>query len=124
MRLSQLKRESGLTLVEVLVGAVIFMVGFTSLTAMLGIVTERLSARDLMLAQSISEEYIQTAELAHRIEPGSGDDFVTRNDIVFRVHWQVTADSLINTVDVEVCRRLNNRSLIRMYYEFSVLHNR
>ena len=109
------KDQSGLTIIEVLVSAVVFMVGFTVLVALLSQTLSRFSTRELLAASTLADELMGRAVLDGAAV--SGDTTIERSSMHFRVERESgTVDSLA-TYRFRISRVKSERILVDLYSE-------
>lgn len=115
--LRHIRSEVGLSLIEVLIGSLVFMVGFSILIAFLSSATEKISQADLIEAMNLAEEVI--------LESRSGETVVEideserlRGEKLFRITKTIERKGNFVSVRVEVKRRNQRLNLADVYYEF------
>jgi len=112
----QLRSEGGLTIIEVLISATVFIIGFSIMIATLANLTSRLSVDELTTASQIAEDVvITTSEL---MDTTDLDTTIIRSEIAYLVErWVDVADGLAK-VSVTVSRKNKSRVLVELYSEF------
>jgi Tfp pilus assembly protein PilV len=114
---SLISDESGLSLIEVLVGSLVFMVGFSILIAFLGSATEKVSTEDLALASALAERTLLDSQ-TERLTDGQQDFIALSQGKRFRVKRTVSNNAVLTSIRVEIRREKAKRTLADMYYEF------
>jgi len=118
-RFTYVTAQRGLTIIEVLIGAVVFVIGFSILVAMMSNVSSRFSIRELNLADQLGHEcMLRSVTLA---DTTFTDTVVTRSDIALSVRKEVTVDDGLASVQVTVTRKKTGRELLRLYDEFALV---
>jgi Tfp pilus assembly protein PilV len=111
-----LSSQSGLTVIEILIASVIFMVGFSTLILLMNSTLVKFSARELMQADQLSQE-IMSQTLTDR-DTTSIDTVITRSKVAFRVERRVSiADHLVG-VSLVIYREKQNRKIVELYDAF------
>jgi hypothetical protein len=114
-----LENQRGLTIIEVLLSAVIFMAGFSVLVALLNGTFARLSIRELLLARSLGHTVMVTT-LANA-DTCALDTVVETSGTSFDVTRRVTVHGDLAEVLVTVTRKRTDRKLIELYNVFLLL---
>ena len=115
---SILRQESGLTIIEILVSVVIFMIGFSTVIALLDSSLVKFSTRELVLADNVSDE-IMTMTIAFQ-DTTSLDTLVTRSQLHFRVRRGIELDGSLARVILSVSRERTNKKIVELYSVFRV----
>lgn len=116
MKCSKLSNQSGLTIIEVLISAVTFMIGFSLLIALLNTTLVRLSTKETELANRLAEERMLLAiELQ---ETDNLDTTITRSGLRFAVHREVQSVGNISAVSIAVARHNRDKTIVELYNEF------
>lgn len=110
--------QKGFTIIEVLVGATVFMLGFSLLVFMLNQMITRQSIRDITTATHLASESMERAMVFHDALPF--DTTITVSGIAYRLEKNVHVDSSMAAVTVQVFRVREPKELCRMYGEFDV----
>ena len=116
MKRSKLSNQSGLTIIEVLISAVVFMIGFSLLIALLNSTLVRLSTKETELANRLVEERMLLAIEFEEID--NLDTAITRSGLRFEVHREVQSVGNISTVSIAVARHNRDKIIIELYNEF------
>ncbi len=116
MSRSILTSQSGLTVIEILIAAVIFMVGFSTLILLMNSSLVRFSAKELMQADQLAQE-MMTRTLADR-DTTSIDTVITRSRVAFRVERRVSIAEHLAGVSLTVYREKQNRKIVELYDAF------
>ena len=111
-----IRSQRGLTIIEVLIGAVVFVIGFSILVALMSNVSSRFSIRELNLADQLGHEFMLHAMTA--ADTTTLDTVVIRSDIAFQVQRHVAVNSGLASMHVTVTREKTGRELLRLYDEF------
>ncbi len=112
-----LSNQSGLTLVEVLVSAIVFMLGLSIMVVMIGNATEQYSARDMILASNIGEELLQV----YSSQPNEQiiDTVINRSGLAFRLTGSIYRRDELLALHLSISRVKKEKQLLELYYEFS-----
>ena len=111
-------RQSGFTLIEVLIAATTFLVGFTLIIALLNQTVTKLSVQELETAREIA-----TDEMFHVLALHDSTSVVfvlKRDDLSYRVSRVTTVDSPLVAVDITVAREKTGKELISLYNAFVI----
>ncbi len=116
-----LNKENGFTIVEVLVGAFIFMLGFSVLIFMLSRLMVNYSIDEISTSSRICQNHMEMAIVSKDTNSYS---IVERNEnITYSVTKRVVIENNLAKVNFEVKRRMKDKVLCRLYYEFNVCEN-
>ena len=110
------KCQSGFTIIEVLIAAVIFMIGFSTLIALLNNTLLKFSTKELLAGGNVGREAMLTA--VSLSDTTAGDIILENSGITFRVDRQVTVDNGLVGVRITVYRQKNSKEILRLYDEF------
>jgi Tfp pilus assembly protein PilV len=113
-----LASQSGLTVIEILIASVIFMIGFSTLIMLMNSSLVRFSARELLQADQVAQELMSRA-VADR-DKTSMDTIVTRSRVAFRVERRVVVAERLAGVSLTVYRERQNRKIVELYDAFVV----
>ncbi len=113
-------QQAGFTLVEVLIAAVIFMVGFSILIGLLNSSLNKFSIKEMQLANNLARSTM-TSTLA-MADTAFLDSVVERSNISFRVRRSVEIGDGLASVLVTVSREKNNKKIIELYNAFLIAH--
>jgi Tfp pilus assembly protein PilV len=111
-----LASQSGLTVIEILIAAVIFMIGFSTLIMLLNSTLVKFSAKEMLQADQVSAE-IMTRTLAQK-DTISIDTIITRSIVTFRVERRVSIRDNLAGVSVSIYRERQNRRIVELYDAF------
>lgn len=111
----------GFTLLEVLIGSVVFMVGFALVVLTIDSTLVKLSLGEFTVATALAEETMNEAAIA--IDTASMDTIIVRSGVAFAVRRQVETDDHRAKILVRVSRAKTGKQLIELYDEY-VLANR
>ncbi len=112
---SPLTNERGLTIMEVLISSVVFMIGFSILVALLTNSLTRFSSRELNLASSVGQEAMTLALASPDAE--SCDTIIVRSSIRFGVHREVLREGDLTRIRITVDRTNSRNSIVDFYHE-------
>ncbi len=113
-----LRDESGVTIVEVLVASVVFMVGFSILIGLLNSSLVRFSTQELLFANSLADETMTNTMAV--TDTTAMDTVVTRSGLSFRVKRSVSIESTLASACVTIYREKNNRKIIELCNAFII----
>ncbi|MCK5126281.1 MAG: prepilin-type N-terminal cleavage/methylation domain-containing protein [candidate division Zixibacteria bacterium] len=113
-----LKNEQGFTIVEVLVGAFIFMLGFSVLIFMLSQLMVNYSVDEISTANRIAQNNLEMVIVSH--DTISQNLVVIQSNVKYSVMKRVTVSDNLAKVNVEVKRHSKEKILCRLYYEFAI----
>jgi type II secretory pathway component PulJ len=122
MKAIRIKPEQGFTLIEVLIAAVVFMLGFSLLVVLLNNTLVRTSSEELILASDIGREF--TLRAITLADTSACDSLVQRAELHFRVVKQVEIDGQLAKLSVTVYRQKTNKQIVNVYDEFLFSKNR
>jgi Tfp pilus assembly protein PilV len=114
----RLGSESGLTIIEVLISATVFIIGFSIMIATLANLTSRLSVDELNTASQIAEDVMITTSA--RMDAIDLDTTIMRGEIAYLVERWVDTSERLAKVSVTVSRKSKSRVLVELYSEFVV----
>jgi hypothetical protein len=118
MNTKGIQTQGGFTIIEVLMSAIIFMIGFSILVFMLNQIVANYSVRDITtanrLASTVMEKSFQFQETL------SLDTVIVVTDVAYRVQKSVRVDDGLAAVTVKVMRRHQSEALCTFYGEFLV----
>ncbi|MCP4553726.1 MAG: hypothetical protein GY834_17175 [Bacteroidetes bacterium] len=116
-----LNTEKGFTIIEVLVGAFIFMLGFSVLIFLLSRLMVNYSIDEISTANRIAQNHLE-------VTIATKDTIAfTKNDIVDNVKYIVENTVVVKDnmacVKVNVKRSTKEKVLSKLYYEFDLFEN-
>ncbi len=118
MKAKGLSSESGLTLLEVLIAAVIFMIGFSLLMALLNSTLLKFSTKELITASAIGKEAMLQA--ISTADTTSSSSTVQESGIRYRVEKAIIVSDRLAGVTITVFRQKHDKKIIQLYDEFLV----
>jgi Tfp pilus assembly protein PilV len=118
MRCRRLPVQSGFTIIEVLIAAVIFMIGFSLLMSLLSSTILRFSTKEILAATNTAQQVMLYAVSAS--DTTSCDTVLENSGIRFRVIRQATVTGGLACMQVAVYRLKRSDEIIRLYDEFTV----
>jgi Tfp pilus assembly protein PilV len=108
--------ESGFTLIEVLIAATTFLVGFTLIIALLNQTVTKLSVHELETARELATDEMFRAQALH--DTTSTSTVLKRDDLSYRVSRVTTVDLPFVAINVTVAREKNGKELVSLYNAF------
>ena len=111
-----LKSQSGLTIIEILIASIIFMIGFSTLILLMNSSLVKFSARELMQADQLADE-MMARTLTNR-DTTSFDTIVTRSNVAYLMEQRVTVTERLAGVSLTVSRDKQNRKIVEVYDAF------
>ena len=116
MNLKKVARNtSGLTIIEVLISAVIFVVGFSIFVLMLSNTLSKLSVKETELATKTAEQFMM--QTIYGSDTTALDTTVSRSGLSLQVHRQVTLEAQLARISVRVVRNQTGKELLHLYNE-------
>ncbi len=116
MKKSPLSKSSGFTIIEVLVSAVVFMIGFSILVTLLNTTLNKFSIQELEQASCIGEDFMNhTIVMKDTINL---DTIINRSGIKFKVTKQIQIDNDLARISIHVFRETSGELVIDLYNEF------
>ena len=113
-----LKSQSGLTIIEILIASIIFMIGFSTLILLMNSSLVKFSARELLQADQLGDEIM--AQTVTNRDTTSFDTIVTRFKVAYLVERRVTLTEKLAEVSLTVSRASQNRKILELYDAFVV----
>lgn len=110
-----LLNNSGFSIIEVLIGAVVFMLGFTTMVLMLNNVFIKFSTKEYISAQQLANTYMLQATTQNDLN--FTDTTIERSDIQFRVIKAVDINDNLAAIRIGVYRLKTNKEIITLYNE-------
>ena len=111
-----LLRQDGMTVIEVLIAAIIFMVGFSTLILLMNSTLIKFSAREILQADNLAQE-VMAKSLADR-DTTSIDSVFEVAGVAYRVTRSATIEPDLAGISVTVYRAKQNRKIIELYDAF------
>jgi Tfp pilus assembly protein PilV len=115
MRL-RLHNQSGMTVIEVLIAAVVFMVGFSTLILLMNSSLVKFSASELLHANNLAHESM-TVSIATG-DTTSIDTVITRSGIAYRLTQEVNITDDLVGLSITVYRHKQERKILELYDAF------
>ncbi len=113
-----LKSQKGLTIIEVLISAVVFVIGFSLLIALLSNTESRFSIKELTDADRIGHEIMVTTTTLAVTTPL--DRVIVQSGQKFRVRRQSVVEDGLAGVTVTVSRVGSGKVILELYDAFQV----
>ena len=113
-----LNNNSGFSIIEVLIGAVVFMIGFSLLIAMLNNVFVKFSTKEMKQASNIAnEQLIATVQNKNDVNI---DTTIIKSGIRYKLIQQAEIEESLAKITISVSRLKTNKELIKLYNEFII----
>ncbi len=113
----RLQNQAGFTILEILVGALVFMIGFSIVIGVLNGTLAKLHVDELTQAGAVGQMVMEQTIAVK--ETSTLDTIVVRNTRQFRIIRSVQVADVCAVVDLTVSRHGSRRVLLRWYYEFT-----
>jgi len=110
-----LKNSSGFTIMEVLISATVFMIGFTTLIALLSSTLSKFSTKELIVARNLACEYMNKATIESDITPI--DTVLTRSEMSFHVKQTINQNDNLAKFQITVTREKSDKIIVDFYNE-------
>lgn len=107
--------NKGFTLIEVLIGAIVFMISFTTLIIMLNNVFIKFSTKEYITAQQLARNYM--AKTITNQECSYSDTTIEISGITFRIIRAVDKMNNYAQIRLSVFRLKTNKEIIKLYDE-------
>lgn len=114
--ITKLKDQSGFTILEVMIAATVFMIGFAVMISLLDTTISRASTKELFISSSIADELMIETILAK--DTTSLDTVITEGNISYDVKKISRVDDKLVEIDITVIRKKTGRKLIELHNEF------
>jgi len=114
-----LLRQDGMTVIEVLIAAIIFMAGFSTLILLMNSTLIKFSAREILQADNLAEE-VMAKSLADQ-DTTSTDSVFEVAGVAYRVTRNVGIEPDLAGISVTVYRAKQSRKIVKLYDAF-VIH--
>jgi len=111
------RNEEGFTLIEVLISAAVFMIGFSILIAVLSTSLGKISTKETNLASCIAREYMTISCISEPLH--SSDTTVCRSEICLDLKRIVTDKEGLVGIRVMVNRQVTGKNLVDLYCELA-----
>ena len=116
--IARLRDQSGITLIEILIAAVIFMIGFSTLILLMNSTLVKFSTRELLHTNQLANEVMATS-LALR-DTTAMDTTLTRGGVEYRVTRRVSVEDHLVRISVDVLRAREDRKITELYDAFAI----
>lgn len=116
--LVRLKSQEGLTIVEVLISAVVFVIGFSLLVVLLSNAVSRFSVRELVEADRVGHEVMELATTM--ADTTLMDTLVIRSGQKYRVERRCGIEDGLVEMIVTVSREGSGKQILELYDVFRV----
>lgn len=113
---TKLKDQSGFTILEVMIAATVFMIGFAVMISLLDTTISRASTKELFISSSIADELMIETILAK--DTTSMDTVITEGNISYEVKKISRVHDKLVEINITVIRRKTGRKLIELHDEF------
>ncbi|MBK7143316.1 MAG: hypothetical protein IPH75_14675 [bacterium] len=107
-----------MTIIEVLVAAAVFMIGFSLLIALVSNSTAKFSTRELTLGRYLAQQTVTLSQA--RLDTLSGDTTVQMSGLQFSVARRIELDGRLAKVHVTVTRTKTGSLLADFYGEYAL----
>lgn len=114
-KIRRLSDTRGLTIIEVLIAATVFMIGFSIMVFLLTEINRDYSAKDITIAYHLGTAYLERA-LAEQ-DFSSRVDTLEVSSITFRIEKHVEKEDRLNKIRIDVYRAKQNKLLLSLYNE-------
>jgi Tfp pilus assembly protein PilV len=118
MKLRHLRSQSGVTILEVLIASVIFMVGFTTLVALINSTLLKFSTKELTTAGAAAQE-VMLLTIANA-DTTSFDTTQVFSGVRYRVARSVTRRDNLACVRIIVSRPRTTTKIVDLYDAFAL----
>ncbi len=114
--ITKLKDQSGFTILEVMIAATVFMIGFAVMISLLDTTISRASTKELFISSSIADELMIETILVK--DTTSLDTVITQGNISYDVKKISRVHDKLVEINITVIRRKTGRKLIELHNEF------
>jgi Tfp pilus assembly protein PilV len=111
-------QQSGMTVIEVLIAAVIFMVGFSTLILLMNSTLVKFSAKELLQADNLAHEMMIRSLADH--DTTLLDSTILRSKGAYRVTRQAIVSDGLAAISIVVYRDRQDRKIIELYNAFII----
>ncbi len=111
-----LNNQRGISLIEVLVASVIFMIGFSILVMLLNGVTGRFDAKEIETAAALADDFMNLAVAEKDTLPQ--DTMFVASGIRYRVLKSCVVEKGIVKLEIVVKRFSSDKELVRLHNAF------
>jgi Tfp pilus assembly protein PilV len=113
MKMDRIRSQSGVTIIEVLISSVIFMIGFTTLVALINSTLLKFSTKEVITGAALGQSVILES-LANR-DTLPLDTVLVQSGIQYRVERQVSHSANLMSISVTVSRSKTKRQIVQLY---------
>ena len=110
-----IKNDSGFSIIEVLIGAVVFMIGFGSLILMLNNVFLKFSVKELETANNLGQSLMVETTVGG--DTTRIDSTIVSSGMRMKVVREISVNENLLAVDVTVTRESTGKEIVRLYNE-------
>lgn len=114
--IAKLKNQSGFTILEVMIAATVFMIGFAVMISLLDTTISRASTKELFISSSIADEMM--IETMHVKDTTSLDTVITQGNISYDVKKISRVHDKLIEINIIVTRKKTGKKLIELHNEF------
>lgn len=118
MKLKRIRSQSGVTIIEVLISSVIFMIGFTTLVALINSTLLKFSTKEMITGAALGQS-VMYQSIANR-DTIALDTVVSQSGIQYRVERQVSHSGNLLSISVAVSRSTSKRQIVQLYDALAV----
>ena len=116
IEITKLKNQSGFTILEVMIAATVFMIGFAVMISLLDTTISRSSTKELFISSSIADELMIETILAK--DTTSLDIVITQGNISYDVKKISRVHNKLVEINITVIRKKTGKKLIELHNEF------
>lgn len=116
IEITKLKDQSGFTILEVMIAATVFMIGFAVMISLLDTTISRASTKELFISSSIADELMIETILVK--DTTSLVTVITQGNISYDVKKISRVHDKLVEISITVSRRNTGRKLIELHNEF------
>ncbi len=108
----------GFSIIEVLIGAIVFMIGFSLLITMLNNVFVKFSTKEMKQASDIASEQMYYSLYSHNTN--NLDTIIVKSGISYKLIKNIKNENNLAKVTISVARAKTNKEIIKLYNEFII----
>ena len=116
--IAKLKNQSGFTILEVMIAATVFMIGFAVMISLLDTTISRASTKELFISSSVADELMIESILVK--DTTSFDSVITQGNISYDVKKISRIQDKLVEINITVTRRNTGKKLIELHNEFII----
>ena len=116
IEITKLKDQSGFTILEVMIAATVFMIGFAVMISLLDTTISRASTKELFISSSIADELMIETILVK--DTTSLVTVITQGNISYDVKKISRVHDKLVEISITVTRRNTGKKLIELHNEF------